>query len=135
MTEETEFRWMRAWLGAFLAGLVVFLIFFVQGIGQVAGIPTFVLGVILLLLMAGWAMWAWRKGDREMATGVAVGYGVLTLISGGQCTLFVENGFEGAFSAGTGFAVYPLLLIAALIAFGIASVVRRRRQAGEEKHE
>ena len=135
MTEETEFRWMKAWVGAFLAGLVVFLIFFVQDLGPVAGIPTFVLGVILLLLMAGWAMWAWRKGDREVATGVAVGYGVLTLISGGQCTLFVENGFEGAFSAGTGIAVYPLLLIAALIAVGIASVVRRRRRAGEEKHE
>lgn len=135
MTEETKFRWMRAWVGALLAGLVVFVIFF-AGIAQTARIPTLVLGVILLLLIAGLAVWSWRRGDRELATGLAVGYGLLTLISGGQCTLFVENGFEGGFFEGgfdalTALVAYPLLLIVALITGGVASMVRRRR-AGKE---
>ena len=130
MADSAEFSWMKAWLGATMAGLVVALIFFVHGAIR---IPTLLVGMILLLLMAGWALWAWRRGDRDLATGVAVGYALLTLISGGQCTLFVEEDIDAALGPLTGFFIYPLFLVAALITIGVVSAASRLRARKESQ--
>lgn len=132
MTDNERPKWLRVWAAAVFVGLVTFGFFMMSGAVSNA-VPMLVVGLILLLVIAGWAWWAWQREKRELAIGVAAGYGVLTLISGGQCTLFVSGEFEGGLNAGTGFFAYPLLLIAALIIGGIASMLSRRhdRKGGE----
>jgi len=120
------------WTGAVFVGLVTAGFFIVSG-NVSNDVPIIVVGLTWLLVMTGWALWAWQRGKREMAIGVAAGYGVLTLVSGGQCTLFVSGEVDAGVNALTGFFLYPVFLIAALIIGGIASMLSRRRdRKGDE---
>jgi hypothetical protein len=129
VTDKERPKWLRAWAAAVLVGLVTvgFFIVFIASAAVSNAVPVLVGGLILLLVIAGWAWWAWRRGKRELAIGVAAGYGVLSLVSGGQCTLFVSGEFDAGLNAGTGFFAYLLLLIAALIIGGVASMLSRHR--------
>lgn len=128
MSERPEFRWGQAWGGAVIAGVLVFAVFFVSGfVTQV--IPVIAMGLVMLLVVAGGVWLAARRGEREVAIGIAVGYAVLTLISGGQCTFFVEPQEQAL----VGLVGYPALLVVALVIGGIYSLIRRRRRTGEEE--
>jgi hypothetical protein len=131
MTEHKEFKWVHAWLGAMAAGLGTFT-FFLTSDGLSNAIPLLALALILALVIAGFAWWAYRKGQRDLAVGLAVGYGLLTMISGGECTLLSGSGYEGALA---GFFIYPLILVAWLLIGGITSVVRGRRRRRKEEEQ
>lgn len=124
MTEETGFNWVQAHAGALSVGVVTFFFFIFSGANPV---PSLVLGVILILLVAGLAWLAYRKGKRELAMGMVAGYAILSLISGGQCTLLRSAEIEGAFGASTGFFVYLALLVVAPLIGGIVAVIIRAR--------
>ena len=130
MTEETGFNWVQAHAGALSVGVVTFFFFIFSGANPV---PSLVLAVILILLVAGLAWLAYRKGKRELAMGMVAGYAILSLISGGQCTLFRSAEIEGPFGAGasTGFFVYLALLVVAPLIGGIVAVIIRARRRKE----
>lgn len=128
MSERQEFRWGQAWGGAVIAGALVFAVFFVSGFVTQA-IPVIAMGLVMLLVVAGGVWLAARRGEREVAIGIAVGYAVLTLISGGQCTFFVEPQEQAL----VGLVGYPALMLVALVIGGIYSLIRRRQRTGEEE--
>lgn len=128
MTEETGFNWVQAHAGALSVGVVTIFFFIFSGANPV---PSLVLGVILILLVAGLAWLAYRKGKRELAMGMVAGYAILSLISGGQCTLLRSAEIEGVFGASTGFFVYLALLVVAPLIGGIVAVIIRARRRKE----
>ena len=107
--------------GAAIAGLLAFVVSFVAVSNP---IPFLILGGVLLGLIAVLAWLSYRRGNRWFAYGLLAGYGVLTLMSAGQCTLLLEP----TDAALIGFVFYPLLLVVATVAAAIASVVRSRRE-------
>ncbi|HVR77010.1 MAG TPA: hypothetical protein VMS99_01320 [Acidimicrobiia bacterium] len=127
MSEDTGFNWVQAWGGALIVGVVVFAVFLVLGF-TARLLPTLALGVILLLLIATAAWWAYRGGNREVAIGMTVGYAVLSLISAGQCTLFTQEQGDQAL---LGFVGYPVLLAVALLIGGIYNLINRMRRGKE----
>lgn len=127
MSGENRFDWVQAWGGALIVGLVVFVVFFVQGALERL-LPLVALGVILLLLVGLAVGWAYRRGNRELAIGMAVGYAVLSLVSSGQCTLLTQEQSDQALM---GLVTYPALLAAALLIGGIYSLIKRVRRGKE----
>ena len=124
MTDEVRTNWMNVWLGALLAGVVTLAVF--AGTNM-AAVPTW-LGAVILLFVLIMAVWfAFLRGERELALGAISGYAVLSLISGGQCTLLTVESSTGI-GAAQGLFLYPLLLLAGRIAIGVAGSVRKRRE-------
>lgn len=136
MTETERFNWVTAH-GAALGVGIVTLVFFLVGDGGMGGgaLPSLVLAVILIVIVAGAAWWAYSLGRHEMALGLIVGYAVLSLISGGQCTLLVDDDLDTPLNALTGLVGYLGLLILALLIGGIYTAVTRRRDRGEETEQ
>lgn len=128
MTEEERTNWMNVWFGGLLVGVVT-LAFFAGT--NMATLPTWLGAVILLfvLIMAAWL--AFLRGERELALGAISGYAILSLISGGQCTLLTSEASSGV-GAAQGLFLYPLLLLAGLIAIGVAGLVRKRHERKDE---
>ena len=134
MTEETGFNWVQAHAGAVGVGVASFVFFIISEGGFAAvAIPSLVLGLILVLLVAGLAWWAYRKGKRELAMGVVAGYAVLSLISGGQCTLLTSSDSVEGFGALTGFLLYPALLVVALLIGVVVTALDRARRRKEDR--
>lgn len=135
MTETERFNWVAAH-GAALGVGIVTLVFFLMGDGGMGGaLPSLALGVILIVIVAGAAWWAYSVGRHEMALGLIVGYAVLSLISGGQCTLLVDDDLETPLNALTGLVGYLGLLILTLLIGGIYTAVTRSRDRGEETEQ
>lgn len=130
MTEETGFNWMQAHAGALVVGVVT-LVFFI--ISESFAVPSIVLGLTLILLVAGLAWWAYQRGKREQAMGMLAGYAVLSLISGGQCTLLTSSDTLEGFGALAGFVIYPALLVLALLVGGIVTAITRARRRKEDR--
>ena len=110
--------------GAAIAGLLSLVASIVAGGNP---INFLIFGGILLGLIVVFAWLLFRRGNRWFAYGLLAGYGVLTLMSAGQCTLL----FEPDAGSVVGFFLYPLLLVIGTLAAAIASVVRSRRERKE----
>ena len=125
MTEETSFPWDMLWKGALITGLVVPFSLLVSG--SIPG-PLIVraLGLAALIGIGAWL--AYRRGNREMAFGLAGGYGFIALVSAGQCTFYVDQVEDGAV---VGFAAYLLTLVASPVIGAIVVAVHRRRRRRE----
>lgn len=84
-----------------------------------------VLSVVLMaaatLLLAGLTF----KKARPFSLGVIGGYTLLTLVSGGACTIGFAGSGEGALAA---FFIYPTLIGLALIAATVIVIVQSRRK-------
>ena len=128
MTGQKPFRSLIAVLGAAVAGLAAYATFVISG--MVSGSYPFA-GLILLAVVAG-VFWATlRSGNRDFAIGLAGGYGLLTLMSAGQCTLLLELP-SGDGPLLFGFFIYPIVIAVAFVAALIHTIVRRRRQKGDQ---
>ena len=117
------------YLGFITFGVLNVLAFFVMS--DVIGAPGFratalvgggLLAVVIAL--AAWAYFGW--GRPGFAAGLLGGYALMTIISGGTCTLFVRNSLISGFSIITG----PLLYIGAVVIFGFVLLIRRLSQSG-----
>lgn len=127
MNETTRINWLNAWLGAVLAGVITLVVF----VGtNMSGLPLPAGAGILLVGLALGIWWVFRRGERELALGAISGYAILSIISGGQCTLLVGESSDGL-GALQGIVVYPLLLVAGLIVIGVVGFVRTRRDRKE----
>lgn len=129
MTKYNISPW-QVWFGAFGVGLIALGIILVTG-GFNPGAPTIVWGVALALLVALGAWLAYRRGNVSLAIGAVGGYALLSLISGGQCTLLVPLDEEPTWAIFGGL-IYPLLLLVALVVLLIVEAVRGSRGQREE---
>ena len=75
------------------------------------------LGLALITLIAAVLSFAASRG---FALGLIAGYGLMTITSGGACTLLRPIGDYGEGGALVGLAVYPI----AVLLFGIAALAR-----------
>jgi hypothetical protein len=78
-------------------------------------------GVLFALLIACLAYLFHRKGMPWQGAGLGVGFAVMTLVTGGTCTLFT-----GTEWGEVGGVLYLMVAIVALIIAGIANAVARR---------
>lgn len=123
-------NWIRVWLGALMFGVIGYFAF--GALNQLLVDSPIILGGLLLAAIVGLiAWWFYRAGRHEMAVGLIGGYAILSLISGGQCTLLLEpdQGLEGG--AIIGFFLYPALLIVTILIGGIATLIIRWRSGRE----
>lgn len=111
--------------GAAIAGLLSFAASMVVGANP---IPFLIGGAILLGLVIVLAWLGYRRGNHWFAYGLLGGYGLLALMSAGQCTLLFEPTLDGQV---TGFVFYPLVLVIAVVVSAVVSVVRSRRARKE----
>ncbi len=84
-------------------------------------------GVGLLAMasaLAAWAYVGWRRPG--FALGLVGGYALMTIISGGTCTLFMSRSLIPRFNIITG----PLLYIGAVAIFGLVLLIRRLSMSG-----
>ncbi|HSH77505.1 MAG TPA: hypothetical protein VLA19_03120 [Herpetosiphonaceae bacterium] len=118
-----------AYRGFVAFGVLNFLAFFVMsnvigatGFHYIALVGVGLLAVVIAL--AAWAYFGW--GRPGFAAGLLGGYALMTIISGGTCTLFVSNSLDSRFNIITG----PLLYIGAVVIFGLVLLIRRLSQSG-----
>ncbi len=78
----------------------------------------------VVIALAAWAYWGWDRPG--FAAGLLGGYALMTIISGGTCTLFVHDPLVPRFNIVTG----PLLYIGAVLIFGLVLLIRRLSRAG-----
>ena len=110
-------------------GVLNFLAFLVMNdaIGARRSLYTALAGVGLLavvIALAAWAYFGW--GRPGFAAGLLGGYALMTIISGGTCTLFVSNSLDSRFNVITGLLLY----IGAVVIFGLVLLIRRLSQSG-----
>jgi hypothetical protein len=86
---------------------------------QGQGPPIQIAGVILLLLTAGAGIFAIMRGNVALGSGLLVGYGLATIFSAGQCTLWAANPDYGLIQ---GFLLYLMMLGLVFVIFVIAVV-------------
>ena len=116
---ERSLHWAGIWLGLVVFGAADFAAFG-YGVGG-GGFPTVTALIAGTLLAAGASYVA---GFRSFALGLLTGYGVMTLVSGGACTLTFADPLDDGGGALVGVFVYPLFVFV----FGIiAAVVHARR--------
>jgi hypothetical protein len=124
--EHSGFDAMQAWLGALATGVITMLLWAVRS--DVARSRTGAVGlaVVLASILLALAFFARRRGRTDRAVGIAGGYGALTLISGGACTITFDDARLELMVAGL--FGYGLLLVVSLIVALAVSAVRRRRE-------
>ena len=81
-----------------------------------------VAGAVFALLTGALAYLFYRKGMPWYGAGLALGFAVMTIVTGGTCTLFTRSDNYGEF----GGLWYLMLTIALLIVAGIAKVFSPR---------
>ncbi len=112
-----------AWLGACLI-LVASYVLTMVTVGGTRSLPARVsVAVVFAGLVALGAAAAHRAGKRALAVGLVGGYGVMTLVTGGQCTFFFPS---GGLVGGLIYLFATILWGAALVVATLVSVVRRR---------
>jgi len=94
---------------------------FVIGLGA-ADLRSPVAGLVFALLTGGLAYLMYRKGMPWHAAGLALGFAIMTIVTGGTCTLFTQGQQYGEF----GGLWYFMLTVALLIVAGIAKAFSRR---------
>ena len=92
------------------------------GLGYRALLGAGLLAVVMAL--AAWAYVGW--GRSGFAVGLVGGYALMTIISGGTCTLFVNRSPIPRFNIITG----PLLYIGAVLIVGLVLLLRRLSRSG-----
>lgn len=108
---KTPLNWGALWLGLTLFGGINFIVFFNFGDGQEAAL--ILIGIVVLAAGLSFA-----AGFRSFAAGVAGGYVLMTVVSGGACTLtFTDPLVEG------GPLIGLFLYGVAIVVFGVAAVV------------
>ncbi len=135
MTETKPFRWINLWLGALVAGILGFAVFVAGSFLPLGpGFPVVILGIVFALAVVGLGYWLHRGANTELALGLVGGYAVLSLISGGECTMFV-TGQSGEVGVLAGFFLYPLGLALALIVgaivYAVTRIVASRNKEGQ----
>jgi hypothetical protein len=78
-------------------------------------------GLTFAAATAGMAALLYRSGGRWLAAGVGIGFALMTLVTGGECTLFTTTEY-GAIG-GLGYFVITVLM---LIVAGVEWAVRPR---------
>jgi hypothetical protein len=121
---------VRLWLGILAFGLLNLpLILLSDNIVSMLGTSSreltqavvFTLSVAAIAALAGLVL-----GWRRLAAGFLAGYVLMTIVSGGACTLLVQGGgFEGGLIYGL--LLYPLAVLLFGIGLGIAALVAGRR--------
>ncbi len=119
----------EAYRGFITFGVLNFLAFLVMSnvIGATGLQDMPLVGVGLLAVVSALAVWAyvgWRRPG--FALGLVGGYALMTIISGGTCTRFVNNSLIPQLDIITG----PLLYIGAVLIFGFVLLVRRLSKSG-----
>ena len=118
-----------AYLGFITFGVLNVLAFFVMsnGIGAAGLCYRALLWARLLAVVMALAAWAYVGWGRPgFAVGLVGGYALMTIISGGTCTLFVNRSPIPRFNIITG----PLLYIGAVLIVGLVLLLRRLSRAG-----
>ena len=113
-------HWGGIWLGLVAFGGASFGAY---GYGVGRGASSTAIVLVLGTLVAAAASFA--AGFRSFALGLLAGYGVMTIVSGGACTLTFADPLNEGGGALVGVVVYPVFVFV----FGIvAAVVHARRQ-------
>lgn len=115
--------WLPVWGGACVAGLVVFVVFAFVAMSSMGDMAVVITAFILAGIIAAVAGLAYARGRREFAIGVVAGYGILSLLSGGACTITFGGDPSRIVS---GLFGYVLFLIVLLVAVGIVAGLRKR---------
>jgi hypothetical protein len=115
---RTPFDMQQAWIGALATGVVTLLVWAGRSvlIGSRAG--TVALAVALAAVLLALAWFAWRRGHTDRAVGIIGGYGVLTLISGGTCTITFDDSRLDPLVSGL-FGYVAFLIVAFVIAVSL----------------
>jgi hypothetical protein len=121
---------VRLWLGVLAFGLLNLpFIFLADSVTsgsdtssrRLTQVIVFTLSVALVAALCWFAL-----GWRRFTAGFLAGYVLMTIMSGGACTLLVQgSGFEGGLF--TGVVLYPLAVLLFGIGLGIAALVARRQ--------
>ena len=125
---------VRLWLGILAFGLLDLpFIFLADSITSsldtssrtLTQLIVFTLSVALVAALC-WFVLGWRR----FTAGFLAGYVLMTIVSGGACTLLVQG---GGFESGliTGLLLYPLAVLLFGIGLAIAALVGRRRAADD----
>jgi hypothetical protein len=123
---DSGFDPVEAWLGAFFTGVISLLVWAVRSDVARSRAGTVGLAVVLASILLALAFFARRRGRTDRAVGIVGGYGALTLISGGACTITFDDARLELMVAGL--FGYGLLLVVSLIVALAFSAVRRRRE-------
>ena len=118
-----------AYLGFVVFGVLNVVAFLIMsnviGATGVQDMPLVGAGLLVVVsALAAWAYVGW--GWHGFAVGLVGGYALMTIISGGTCTLFVSNSLIPRFNIITG----PLLYIGTVLIFGLVLLIRRLSRAG-----
>ena len=100
------------------AGLGVFMVLDFILLLLLANARSLLVGVGFAVLTGGICFLCYRWGERWLAAGIALGFALMTLLTGGTCTLFSTSAY-GEF----GGLWYAGITLAALIIAGIAKAV------------
>jgi len=100
------------------AGLGVFMVLDFILLLLLESARSFTVGVGFAVLTGGICFLFYRWGERWLAAGIALGFALMTLVTGGTCTLFTKSGY-GEF----GGLWYLGITVAALMIAGIARAV------------
>lgn len=105
-----------------ISGFALFIpIDFVIGLGA-ADLRSPLAGITFALMTGGLAYLFYRQGMPWQGAGLGVGFAVMTVVTGGTCTLFTRTAY-GEF----GGLWYLMLTIALLIVAGIAKALSPKR--------
>jgi hypothetical protein len=127
MTEDTDGRFdmMQAWRGALITGLITLLVWTVRGDLARSRAGTVGLAIALAAVLLWLAWLALRRGRTDRAVGILGGYGALTLISGGTCTITFDDGRIDPLVAGL-FGYVAFLVVSLVIALILTGRRRER---------
>ena len=111
-------------LVAFALGLALFMVMDVVVLLALGGRGSLAAGLAFAALTAAGGVLLYRSGRHWHGAGVAVGFALMTVVTGGVCTVFRPMQ-EGAF----GGLLYLVITVLALIVAGIARSVTHRERA------
>jgi len=105
--------------GGFARGVLLFLVGDIVVVSAFSASGSWLAGLVFLLVVAGVVWGLARTKWRWIGIGLAASFGLMTLLTGGVCTLFGGN--SDAASGGMFFLIIAILLLL------IAAVLERRQ--------